>query len=141
MEAYRSHPGVTRSVATMASLRTILLIEDDFAIREALAEILGTAGFQVTCACNGAEALVLLSERTSQPSLILLDLMMPVMDGWEFRRAQARDPAIASIPVVVLSASAGHDATLHGMAAAAVLAKPFELDHLLDTVDRLCPQA
>jgi CheY-like chemotaxis protein len=120
--------------------RHILLVEDDFAIRETVAEVLESDGFQVTCAHNGAEALRLLGEG-HRPGLILLDLMMPVMDGWEFRLAQRRNPEIASIPVIVLSAGAGQEGRLPMLAAAAFLPKPFELDQLLNTVGRLCPAA
>ncbi|HET9552004.1 MAG TPA: response regulator [Anaeromyxobacteraceae bacterium] len=115
----------------------ILLVEDDFAIRETVAEVLAGEGFQVTCAANGAEALARL-EAMKQPGLILLDLMMPVMDGWQFRTAQRRDPRFASIPVVVLSAGAGMESELGGLAPDAFLPKPFELDRLLRTVGRLC---
>jgi CheY-like chemotaxis protein len=121
-----------------AASRHILLVEDDFAIRETVAEVLESDGFQVTCAHNGAEALRLLQEEGQRPGLILLDLMMPVMDGWEFRLAQRRNPEIASIPVIVLSAGAGQEGRLPSLAAAAFLPKPFELDQLLNTVGRLC---
>lgn len=116
----------------------ILLVEDDFAIRETVADVLSCEGFQVTCAANGAEALRRLDEATAQPGLILLDLMMPVMDGQAFRSAQRSDPRIAAIPVIVLSASAGVEATVDRMAPAAFLPKPFELDRLLHAVDRYC---
>jgi CheY-like chemotaxis protein len=118
----------------------ILLIEDDFAIRETVCEVFESEGFQVTCACNGAEGLRRLAEleRAERPQVILLDLMMPVMDGWEFRLAQKRDPRIAAIPVVVLSAGAGLESRLRSLAPATFLAKPFELEHLIDTVGRLC---
>ncbi|MBK9518259.1 MAG: response regulator [Anaeromyxobacter sp.] len=116
----------------------ILLVEDDLAIRETVAEVLSYEGFQVTCAANGAEALRRLDEATAQPGLILLDLMMPVMDGPAFRSAQRSDPRIAAIPVIVLSASAGAEATVDRMAPAAFLPKPFELERLLHAVDRYC---
>ena len=73
------------------------------------------------------------------PSVILLDLAMPVMDGWTFRAEQRRDPRIASIPTIVLSASLGGDPrALDGLAPAAALTKPFDLDRLIETVQRLC---
>jgi len=122
----------------MKSTRHILLIEDDYAVREAITEILELEGFAVTSALNGADALERLADPSQRPGLILLDLMMPIMDGWAFRRAQAGRPELASIPVVVLSASAGHDERASGLSAAAVLAKPFELQQLLDTVEQYC---
>jgi len=117
----------------------ILLVEDDFAIRETVAEVLEGEGFQVTCAANGQEALRRLGEAVSRPEVILLDLMMPVMDGWEFRTAQRSDPRYAAIPVVVLSAGAGAEGSLARLAPDAFLTKPFELDRLLDLVGRYCP--
>ena len=116
--------------------RHILLVEDDYAIRETVAEVLQGEGFEVTCAANGEEALRRLGEDAAQPGVILLDLMMPVMDGWTFRTAQRRDPRISDIPVVVVSADAG--GTTAGMAPAAVLPKPFDLDRLLSVVGQYC---
>ena len=118
----------------------ILVVEDDFAIRETIFEVLDCEGFRVTCAANGAEALLRLDEAFEAgdcPGLILLDLMMPVMDGWEFRQAQRRDPRLAAIPVIVLSAGAGMESRVAALAPAAFIPKPFELDHLLHTVQRL----
>ena len=88
-------------------------------------------------ASNGQEALDQLRSGTDLPSLILLDLMMPVMDGWEFRREQRKDPAIADVPVVVLSAldpSRGAD-----IGAVEFLKKPLDFDHLLALVRQYCP--
>src|SRR5580765_7790969 len=82
---------------------SILLVEDDFDMRDALIPILEYAGHHVVGAANGREALEQL-RAGPKPSLILLDLMMPVMNGTEFRAEQLRDPALASIPVVVVSA-------------------------------------
>jgi CheY-like chemotaxis protein len=117
-----------------------MVVEDDFAIRETIFEVLAGEGFRVTCAANGAEALLRLDEasvRGDLPGLILLDLMMPVMDGWDFRLAQRRDPRLAAIPVLVLSAGAGMEARLGALAPAAFIPKPFELDHLLHLVHQL----
>ncbi len=83
-------------------MRPILIVEDDPDIREGLAQVLEGAGYPVLEAADGAEGLALLRSG-AQPALILLDLMMPVMDGWDFRRAQRKDPALAAIPVVVVS--------------------------------------
>src|SRR5437879_6509382 len=92
--------------------KTILVVEDDTATRDALSLILEAEGFGVMGAANGQEALDQL-RGSRRPDLILLDLMMPVMDGWQFRRAQAQDPALSAIPVVVLSA----DGNVHQKAA------------------------
>ena len=122
----------------MASHARILLVEDDSALRSALAELLEERGFEVACAGDGREALDTLCGRPV-PSLILLDLAMPVMDGWTFRAEQRRDPRIASIPTIVLSASLPADQhALDGLEPAAALSKPFDIDRLLETVHRLC---
>jgi CheY-like chemotaxis protein len=116
----------------------ILVIEDDLSIREALAELLAEEGYAVACAANGAEALDLLA-LDAAPSLILLDLMMPVMNGWEFRSAQRQDPRLAQIPVLVLSAShAGDSGAVTGLGVNAFLQKPFDLETLVSTVQRFC---
>jgi CheY-like chemotaxis protein len=120
----------------MTDAGRILLVEDDTAIREVLAEALRGEGFEVTCASNGAEALRRLGDGATTPGVILLDLMMPVMDGWSFRAAQRRDPRLTDIPVVVLSADA--EGTLANLAPAAFLAKPYDLDRLLAVVGRYC---
>ncbi len=118
-----------------------MVVEDDYAIRETLRELLEDEGYGVVWACNGQEALARLRAGAAAPRLILLDLMMPVMDGWEFRRAQQHDPALSRIPVVVISADAALDQEAARLAVEGCLAKPFELQALLDTVHRLCPDA
>ncbi|HEX9307570.1 MAG TPA: response regulator [Anaeromyxobacter sp.] len=122
----------------MASHARILLVEDDTALRSALAELLEERGFEVACACDGLEALEALWGRPA-PSVILLDLVMPVMDGWAFRAEQRRHPRLAAIPTVVLSATLYPDRrALDGFPPAAALSKPFDLDRLVATVHRLC---
>ncbi len=108
----------------------VLIVEDDVDIRETLHELLECAGYEASEAANGLEGL--LAARLAPPDLIVLDLMMPVMDGWQFRRAQRSDPALASIPVIVISASGPSpiDADLF-------LQKPFPLDRLVAAVARL----
>jgi CheY-like chemotaxis protein len=107
--------------------RIVMVVEDDHLIRQVIAEALEEEGFEVLEAANGKEALEAL--RQVHPSLILLDLMMPVMNGWEFRRAQLEDPTLADIPVVVLSALKDHT-----VEAERSFTKPFDLEDLLDTV-------
>ncbi len=108
----------------------ILLIDDDSDIREVVGDALEYAGYQVARARDGLEGLVLC--RSFGPTLILLDLMMPGMSGWEFRAVQREDPDLADIPVVVVTAL-GHDPDIE---VSAVLAKPFRLDDLLAHVRR-----
>lgn len=86
-------------------MTAVLLVEDDPDSREALAALLEMSGRVVRSAGNGREAIEQL-EKGLRPSVILLDLMMPVMNGWEFLEARARGPAWAAIPVIVLSAAA-----------------------------------
>ena len=89
---------------SVGDAKAVLLVEDDIDVREAVADTLDEAGYRVSPARNGQEALDMLRSGAVQPRVILLDLMMPVMDGWQFREEQLRDPALASIPVVALSA-------------------------------------
>src|SRR5512141_2591733 len=111
----------------------VMVVEDDHAIRETLRELLEDEGYHVTPAANGAEALAHL-RADGVPGLILLDLMMPVMDGWEFRIALQRDPRLADIPVIVLSADDAVAQKAGAMRVQGYLSKPFELDRLLRTV-------
>jgi CheY-like chemotaxis protein len=112
----------------------ILIIEDDIDIREALLTVLTDEGYVVAGVANGREALQQLEECT--PALILLDLMMPVMDGWQFREAQRRDERLRDIPVVVISADSEARQKLGGMGDVGFLRKPIELDLLLSEVAR-----
>ncbi|MCC6556244.1 MAG: response regulator [Polyangiaceae bacterium] len=114
--------------------KTILVVDDDQDIRETLTELLQEEGYSVARASHGREALAMLREG-SNPSLILLDLMMPIMDGWQFRAEQQSDPALASIPVVVISAM-GKDEKIAALGAAQLLKKPIRLEQLLDAVAR-----
>ena len=84
----------------------VLIVDDDVDIRETLTEILEGRGFEIVSAANGLEALKLLGSLATTPSAILLDLMMPIMDGYEFLEQVAKDPALAAIPVAVITA--GH---------------------------------
>jgi CheY-like chemotaxis protein len=112
----------------------VLIVEDDEDLREMMAHLLTLEGFEAATAANGREALDYL--QTSRPEVILLDLMMPVMDGWEFRRQQQADPNLAPVPVIVLSAL--DQARASNVDAAAFLKKPLDFDHLLDLVRAYC---
>ncbi len=117
----------------MKRSHSILVVDDDPDIRESLREVLLSEGHDVRTATDGKDALDHLQE--SRPDVILLDLMMPVMDGWKFRDAQKRDQALADIPVIVISTAAGEC----GAAPADVaiqLPKPFSIDMLLEAVHR-----
>lgn len=92
-------------------------------------------GYEVDCKSNGKEALDLLHTSTELPQVILLDLMMPVMDGYEFRKNQLLDPKISNIPVIVMTADETFSPELHAIQAKFYLKKPMELDHLMQLVD------
>ena len=113
----------------------ILIVEDDQEIRETLLQVLEAEGYAVSCARNGREGLT--AARQDHPDVILLDLMMPVMDGWQFRAQQKEDPAISDIPVVVVSA-AGRRPDID---VDAYIPKPCSLDDVLDAVLRYGPSA
>jgi len=115
--------------------RELFLVEDDRAIRDTLRELLEEEGYRVQWAGNGRDALAQLRAGLP-PRLILLDLMMPIMNGWEFREAQRRDPALARIPVIVLSADDPLEEKVSGMEVAGWLSKPFQLSALLDAIHR-----
>ena len=112
----------------------VLVVDDDEGTRESLEEVLREAGYDVVVAVNGRQALGMMSPR---PALLLLDLMMPELDGWELIDELARTAPLADIPVCVLSAIASHAPPK----ASAVLTKPIDLDELLATVERLTKPA
>jgi CheY-like chemotaxis protein len=113
----------------------VLIVEDDVELRDMMAQLLTLEGFLATTVANGREALDYLG-RGDRPDVILLDLMMPVMDGWEFRRKQQSDPALATVPVIVLSALDHRRAA--EVDAVAFLKKPLDFDRLLELVRRYC---
>ena len=113
----------------------VLIVEDDEDLREMMAQMLTLEGFESAAVANGREALEYL-HAAEKPDVILLDLMMPVMDGWEFRRQQRADPAIAPVPVIVLSAL--DQARASTLEANAFLKKPLDFDRLLSLVRTYC---
>ena len=117
--------------------RTVLVVDDDPGVLEVLDLALSAEGYEVVLAHNGREAL----ERAAanRPNLMLVDLMMPIMDGWQFREEQRRDPALAAIPVVVLSGGDDLDGAAASLGAAASFPKPIDPDRLLETVRTLAP--
>lgn len=117
--------------------KRVLIVDDDHDIRESLAEILSDEGYAVATAPNGLEAVELLRKGSPNPCVILLDLMMPVMDGFQFLAERAADPGLAAIPVIVITAGRmEHDKNaLRGIE---VVPKPFDLDHLLSKLAESC---
>jgi CheY-like chemotaxis protein len=118
----------------------ILVVDDDRDIRDSLVELLTDHGFPAIGAGNGVEALEILRTTASPPSLILLDLMMPVMNGREFRERQLESPALAEIPVIVISAYNDVDQQARALALDH-LRKPLAMRPLIDAVRRHCAGA
>ena len=114
----------------------VLVVEDDPDLRHLMHRLLSLEGFDPQVAANGLEALDILRS-APPPRVILLDLMMPVMDGWQFRQQQRADPQLAGIPVVVTTAVPQIE-RLNELKAAAILHKPWDLSELLDAVRRYC---
>jgi len=116
--------------------RRVLVIDDELGIRSVLAEALVEEGWEVQSARDGREALRVL--RAWRPDAILLDLMMPVMDGWAFRKAQRGLPdGLSDVPLIVLSAA--REVAAHGVAlgAAVALPKPFDFDEVIEAVEQV----
>ena len=112
-------------------METVLIVEDEVRIRDVLIELLGKDGREIVTAGDGQEALECLT-KIPRPRVILLDLMMPRMDGWEFLRRQSADPSMASIPTIVLSGSELPAGAKHQ------LSKPVDLNRLRALVDHYC---
>ena len=118
---------------------SVMIVEDDRDTREMLGRFLELEGFEVRTAANGQLALNSLQEEGG-PSVILLDLMMPVMNGWQFREEQSRNPRFSRIPVVVLTA-AGPREDIPAISADGWLSKPVDFDRLLATIAPLCQRS
>ena len=118
----------------------ILLVEDDVDIADALKDVLTDQGHSVQIARNGKEALEMLSHG-DLPQLIFLDLMLPLMDGPQFREAQLRDVRICHIPVVIVSADRAVEERAREMGVEAWLAKPTTPEKILDAAERYAANA
>jgi CheY-like chemotaxis protein len=114
----------------MAGHRPILVVEDDARVREAMGLVLGVEGYRVAVVANGQEALEYLRSNET-PGLILLDLLTPIMDGREFRQQQLRDPALAAIPVLIISGTADVKEEAASLGVAGYIQKPIDLPTLL----------
>ena len=113
----------------------VMVIDDDLDLLDALCEVLRDAGYRVSSAGNGFDALRLLADAESLPDLILLDLMMPIMDGHTFRELQLADPRLCSLPTVALSAGP-IDGRIHALRLAAWMSKPVSVAALVGAVER-----
>ena len=123
------------SFPSSSSSSVILIVEDDYALREALRTALQEEGFSVLAAGNGVEALEILA-REDLPFLILLDMMMPVMDGREFQQEMAKSARLATIPVIILSAYVQSCVAAGTNGVQFVLRKPIGLTGLLAYIGR-----
>ena len=115
----------------------VLIVDDDYSVLDAVRETLEDEGYEVSIAANGLEALKDLREG-GRPCLILLDLMMPVMNGWEFRREQLSDSLLASIPTVIVTAYVGP--IPNGLGEAPKVRKPVKPEQLISLVETYCPK-
>lgn len=130
--------GAGRPSRRDAAHLSILLVEDDDDIREAMAAFLEAEGYDVVQAIDGDDALRKLRASSDRICLVLLDLFMPVKNGWEFRAEQMADPAIAAVPVVVVSADRNARDKANTLGALEYLAKPVDFDRLLGTIATYC---
>jgi CheY-like chemotaxis protein len=115
--------------------RSILIVEDDPSIRECLSELLLAEGYPVVLAADGAEALEKLAT-ISRPTLVLLDLMMPRMDGWQVLKIMREQDHLAPVPVIITSATADARTGLHG--ANEIIKKPYDFNALLGLIAKYC---
>ncbi len=112
----------------------ILVVEDDQDIRESVVEVLEDEGFSVAAAADGREALQHLRGTAQRPDLIVLDLMMPIMNGFQFLEEQLKDAVLARIPVLVVTADANARAKAEGLGARGFVQKPVKIQPLLDII-------
>jgi CheY-like chemotaxis protein len=117
----------------------VVVVEDDELIRDSLLEVLEDNGYEAIGASDGREALDKLAALDGPPCLIVLDLMMPGMDGREFRRLQLEDPNLKSIPVVVISAFRDLDEIAKELAPVGHFKKPLKLKEFLNIIQTHCP--
>lgn len=133
---------MARTVPHPASMRRVLVVDDDRGIRNLVTEVMRDEGFQVDQARNGSEALDRV--RSAPPDVIILDLMMPLMDGPSFARACRQDPCCADVPIVMLSSAknarevASH---LRPFGVRECLNKPFDIDALVGAVEKVTETA
>jgi CheY-like chemotaxis protein len=113
--------------------RVVLVVEDDESIRNVIADVLEDRGFRVVGAANGAEALDRLE--LGRPDVMVLDLLMPVMHGWDFMETYAEKIGGEPIPIVVVSVNPALPRSFNRFGVQSVVAKPFDVDDLLDSVE------
>jgi CheY-like chemotaxis protein len=119
----------------------VLVVDDEAEIRFLISDLLRDEGYTVAHAANGREALIYLKTTKPLPCVILLDMMMPLMSGWDFLHARQHDRVLQAIPVVLISAYPALAETTAPLGVQSALDKPIDLDHLLATVQRYCSGA
>jgi CheY-like chemotaxis protein len=129
-----------RSAAGGHATHTVLVVDDEPAIRQLLEDLLSAEGHAVLSATDGRNALQQLRSG-ARPCVILLDLMMPLLDGWQTAQQLRGDPELRTIPFAVVAANPRYEADAYRMGAAAWLGKPLDLAVLLETVEHLCQAA
>lgn len=122
----------------MHQAHTVLVVDDEPAVREMLDDLLSSEGHDVVTAPDGAAALDALRDGGPRPCMILLDLMMPRMNGWDFAEELRHDDQLRDIPFVIIAANPRFAADAPKLGASSWLGKPLQLDDLLATVDELC---
>ena len=113
----------------------VLVVDDDSAVRRMILLLLSSEGYETETATDGAEALALMRQR--RPCLVLLDINMPLMDGWEFRKQQLEDPALADVPVVCLTGIV-HPEDVERILGVPCLGKPVHFSSLIRAVEKVC---
>ena len=127
--------GRTIEAMSPADPKYVLVVDDDEAIRALVSDVLRLRGFRVETAADGQQALSKI--QAARPDAVVLDLMMPIMDGWTFLERCRTDPLCGGLPVVVMSAYLDSPTTTPALDAQAVVSKPFDMYVLAETVERL----
>ncbi|MDA8130357.1 MAG: response regulator [Elusimicrobia bacterium] len=117
---------------------TVLVVDDDKNVCDMISATLGAKGYDTVVAGNGREALDYLKRSSKVPGLILLDLMMPEMNGWEFRKVQQQDPALAGIPVAIITGMPDVGGKASAVGAVDVLIKPSRVEDIAALASRFC---
>ncbi len=117
--------------------KKILLVEDDVDIQYLMKQLLESEGYDVNCAANGKEALEKLRDNSYDPNLIILDLLMPIMDGYQFCQEQIKDDRLAQIPLIVMSAERDIRGIKTAIRATDYIKKPLDIDTLLTSVEKI----
>lgn len=118
-------------------MKLILIVEDDLDLARTMADVVEGEGYEAAIAMNGRDALDQLGKGVT-PDLILLDMTMPVMDGWRFREEQCKTPSVSFIPVIAVTADGDARGKAASIRAVGHIAKPMTIRDLLDEVERVC---